>query len=61
MKKFNSPVMSIQFTTGNFEDDITHLLDIKTDGSKTNLYYKTTHTGQYHDFSSQTPWKLKFS
>ena len=29
--------------------------------TETDLYYKTTHTGQYCDFSSQTPWKLKLS
>ena len=27
----------------------------------TDLYCKTTYTGQYCDFSSQTPWKLKIS
>ena len=25
------------------------------------IYYKTTHTGQDCNFSSQTPWKLKIS
>ena len=61
MKQFNSFDKSIQFTIGRFEDGMIHFLDIKTNGSETDLYYKTTHTGQYCDFSSQTPWKLKIS
>ena len=61
MKQFNSFEKSIQFTIDKFEDSIVHFLDIKINGSEENLYYKTTHTGQYCNFSSQTPWKLKIS
>ena len=61
MKQFNSFEKSIQFTIDKFEDSIVHFLDIKNNGSEENLYYKTTHTGQYCNFSSQTPWKLKIS
>ena len=61
MKQFNSFDKSIQFTIDKFEDDIVHFLDIKINGSETDFYYKTTHTGQYCNFSSQTPWKLKIS
>ena len=61
MKQFNSFDKSMQFTIDRFEDDVVHFLDIKINGSETNLYYKTTHTGQYCDFSSQTPWNLKIS
>ena len=61
MKQFNSFDKSMQFTNDRFEDDVVHFLDIKINGSETNLYYKTTHTGQYCDFSSQTPWNLKIS
>ena len=46
-KQFNSFDKSIQFTIDKFEDGIVHFVDIKIDGSKTDLYYKTTHTGQY--------------
>ena len=59
MKQFNSFDKSIQFTTGRFEDGVVHFLDIKVNGSETDFYYKTTHTGQCCDFSSQTPSKLK--
>ena len=59
MKQFNSFEKSIQFTIDKFEDSIVHFLDIKINGSEENLYYKTTHTGQYCNFSSQTPWKIK--
>ena len=61
MKLFNSFDKSIQFTIDRFEDGIVHFLDIKINGCETDLYYKTTHTEQYRDFSSQTPWKLKIS
>ena len=61
MKQFNSFDKSIQFTIDKFQDGIVHFPDIKINGSVTDLYYKTTHTGQYCNFSSQTPWKLKIS
>ena len=61
MKQFNSFDKSIQFTTDKFEDGILHFLDIKINGPERDLYYKTTYTGQYCNFSSQTPWKLKIS
>ena len=61
MKQFNSFDKSIQFTIDRFEDGVVHFLNIKINGSETDLYYKTTHAGQYCDFSSQTPWKLKIS
>ena len=60
MKQFNSFHKSIQFTTGKFQDGMVHFLDIKINGSETDLCYKTTHTGQYCNFS-QTPWKSKIS
>ena len=55
MKQFNSFDKSIQFTIKRFEDGIVHFLDIKIDGYETDLYYKTTHTGQYCIFFIQTP------
>ena len=58
MKRFNSFVKSIQFTIDRFQDGVVHFLDIKINGSETDLYYKTIHAGQYCDFSSQTPWKV---
>ena len=61
VKQFNSFDESIQFTIERFEDGIAHFLDIKINGSETDLYYKSILTGQYCDFSSQTRWKLKIS
>ena len=61
MKQFTSFDKSIQFTFDIFEDGIVHFLDIKINGCEIDLYYKTAHTGQDCDFSSQTPWKLKIS
>ena len=58
-KQFNSFDKSIQFTVDRFEDGIVHFLCIKINGSETDLYYKTTHTGQFCDVFSHTPWKLK--
>ena len=52
MKQFNSFDESIQFTIDRFEDGIVHFVDIKINGSEADLYYKTTHTGQYCHFSS---------
>ena len=59
MKQLNLFDKSIQFTIDKFEDGIVHFHDIKINGSETDLHYKTTHTGQYCDFSSQTPWWIK--
>ena len=61
IKQINSFDKSIQITTGRFEDGIVYFIYIKVNGCETDLYYKTTHTGQYCDFSSQTPWELKIS
>ena len=61
MKQFNSFDKSIQFTIDKFEDGIVNFLDTKINGAGTDLYYKTTLTGQYCNFSIQTPWKLKIS
>ena len=59
MKQLNLFDKSIQFTIDKFEDGIVHFHDIKINGSETDLYYKTTHTGQNCDFFSQTPWWIK--
>ena len=36
-------------------------LDIKINQNNTDIYYKDTHTGQYINYRSQTPWKPKTS
>ena len=46
----------MKFTIDKFTDNNIHFLDIKIDCNETDLFYKTTHTGQYIDFTSQTAW-----
>ena len=58
-KKFNSFHPSLQFTIDRFDNDKVNFLDISIDKNKTDLYYKPTHTGQYSDISSNTPWNYK--
>ena len=55
MKEFNSFDKNIKSTMDKFDDGIVHFLDIKINRCETDLYYESTHTGQYSDFSSQTP------
>ena len=58
-KKFNSFHSSLQFTIDRFDNGNVHFLDISIDKNNTDLYYKTTHTGQYSDLSSNSPWNYK--
>ena len=61
MKEFNPFDKNIKFTMDKFDDGIVHFLDIKIIRCETDLYYKSTYTGQYSGFSSQTPCRLKTS
>ena len=36
-------------------------MDIKIDGTTTDIYYKPTHTDQYTEFNSFVPWTLRIS
>ena len=58
-QQFNGFDDNLKFTIDKFTDNNVPFLDIKIDRNETDLFYKTTHTGQYIDFTSQTPWKLK--
>ena len=58
-QQFNAFDDNLKFTIDKFTDNKVHFLDIKIDRNETDLFYKTTHTGQYIDFTSQAPWKLK--
>ena len=58
--KFNKfDKKNLKFTCDEFEDGHVHFLDISINKTETDVYYKPTHTGQYTNFSSQTPWALK--
>ena len=59
VQQFNAFVDNLKFTIDKFTDHNVHFLDIKIDRNETDFFYKTTLTGQYIDFTSQTPWKLK--
>ena len=59
VRQFNAFDDNFQFTIDKVIDNKVHFLDIKIDRNETDLFYKTTHTGQYIDFTSQAPWKLK--
>ena len=59
VQQFNAFDDNLKFAINRFTDNNVHFLDIKINRDETDLFYKTTHTGQYIDFTSQTPWKLK--
>ena len=59
VQQFNAFDDNLKFTIDKFTDSDVHFLAIKIDRNSTDLFYKTTHRGQYIDFTSQTPWKLK--
>ena len=48
-------------TVNHFAEGIVHFLDLKVNGNQTDVYYKETHTGQYTNFTSQTPWRLQIA
>ena len=58
LKKFSLFNKCAQFTIHMFLNGVVHFLDIKTNGNKTNVYFKEIHTGQYTHFASNT-WQLK--
>ena len=59
LRKFNSFHNNLHFTVDTFDGGDIHFLDIKIEGIETDLYHKPTNTGQYFDFTSQTPCNLK--
>ena len=59
LRKFNSFHNNLHFTVDSFDGRDIHFLDPKIEGIETDVYDKPTHTGQYFDFTSQSPWNLK--
>ena len=59
VQQFNAFDDNLKSTIDKFTDNDVHFLDIKFDHNESDLFYKTTHTGQYIDFTSQAPWNLK--
>ena len=61
LQKLNSFHKNIKFTVDTFTGGPVHFLDLLIDGKSIDIYYKDTHTGQYTDFSSFTPWPIKIA
>ena len=59
LDKFNSFDKNLQFTVDTFPDNVIHFLDILISSDNTDVYYKSTHTGQYTNFSSFEPFSRK--
>ena len=57
--KFNSFDKNLQFTVDTFPDNVIHFLDIWISSDNTDVYYKSTHIGQYTHFSSFEPFSRK--
>ena len=50
---------NLNFTVDTFEEKKVHFLDLLIDRNTTDIFYKDIHTGQYINFNSFVPWKLK--
>ena len=61
LKELNSYNKNIKVTVDSFINEDEHFLDIKIHQNNTDIYYKDAHAGQYINYRSQTPWKLKTS
>ena len=59
LDKFNSFDKNLQFTVDTFPDNVIHFLDILISSDNTDVYYKSTHNGQYTHFSSFEPFSRK--
>ena len=59
LEKFNSFDKNLQFTVDTFSDGVIHFLDILISTENTDVYHKSTHTGQYINFTSFEPLNAK--
>ena len=59
LHKLNSFHPNLKFTVDKLDDVIVHYLDIKIIDNETDIHYKERHTGQYMDFSTFAPWRIK--
>ena len=59
LEKFNAIYKNLKFTTDCFDDDKVHFLDILTDRTETDLFYKPTHAGQYSNITINVHWNYK--
>ena len=56
-QELNSYNKNIKFTVDRLINVDVHFLDFKINQNNTDIYHKDTHTGQYINYCSQTPWK----
>ena len=61
LKQLNSFDKNLTFTVDRFENETPHFLDILINESRTDIFCKSTHTGQYTHFTSFEPWKYKIA
>ena len=59
LDQLNSFHPNLKFTVDDFPEGNVHFLDLLIDKNSTDIYYKDTHTAQYTNFTSYTPWKLR--
>ena len=62
LQRFNAFDKNLKFTVDSFDDGVVHFLDILVHSNgETDVYSKSTNTGQYTHFDSYTPWGYKIS
>ena len=61
VNEFNKFDKGLQFTVDSFENEIPHFLDLEICPNGLTIYRKDTHTGQYVNINSYTPWKWRIA
>ena len=59
LNQLNSFHPNLKFTVDDFSNEKVHFLDLLIDKTSTDIYHKDTHTAQYTNFTSFTPWILR--
>ena len=59
LQALNSFHKNLNFTVDTFEYKKVYFLDLLTDRNTTDIFHNDAHTGQYTNYNSFMPWKLK--
>lgn len=59
LEAFNKFDPNLVFTVDKFENTVPHFLDLEISPNGLTIFRKDTHTGQYTNISSFSPWKWK--
>ena len=59
LKAFNKFDRGLKFTVDTFDNCLPHFLDLEICPNGISIFRKNTHTGQYVNYTSVTPWKWK--